>query len=102
MFKCKMPPSTWFVQFVRKNYYAVFGQQDSKKPKKPYSGAEWPTRLDVREVCEKELFRFIWPERLRAAQKTGFQVQNDPLDLIRPVCEKELFRRTWPTRLQKS
>ena len=80
MFKCKMPPSTWFVQFVRKNYYAVFGQQDSKKPKKPKkavirwrmahstwfaqfvrklfcciwpSGPEWPIGLDLRSLWQR-------------------------------------------------
>ena len=68
--KCTMPTSTWIAQFLqknyfavfghqiqngpfdfireflRKNYFALFGQKDSQKPKKPCSGAQWPTWLD--------------------------------------------------------
>ena len=41
-----MALSTSFAKFVRKNYFALFGQKDSEQPKKSISGAEWPTRLD--------------------------------------------------------
>ena len=47
MFKCTMPPSTWFVQFVRNNYYPVLRQQNSENLEKSYSDAKWPTRLNL-------------------------------------------------------
>ena len=89
----------------------------SKTPKSPKIRIQMqngPVDL-IRLVCEKELFRCIWPsgpewdirlnsrslwERIISlnlarttpkSPKSRVQVQNGPLDLIRPVYEKDYF-----------
>ena len=94
-FSCRMAHLTWFAQFVKNSYFAVFGQQDSKSLKKPCSGAEWPTRLNSLSFWEW----IISPHLARKTTKTlksRVQKLNAPFGLIRPVCEKKLFRHNWP------
>ena len=89
VFKCTIPTSTWIPQFVRKNYFALFGQKDSEKPKKPCSGAQWRTWLELLSFYERIISLYRVP------------VQNGRFDLIRLVCERKLFLRIWQARLQK-
>ena len=92
VFRCRMAHLTWFAHFVRKNYFALFGQQDSEKPKKPCLGAEWPIRLDSLSFWTRIISSYL-ANKTPKSLKNSVHVQNGPLDLIHPVSEKELFRR---------
>ena len=91
VFKCTMPTSTWIPKFVGKNYFALFGQKDSQKPKEPCSGVQWRTWLDSPSFYEIIISLYLAIEAPKSP-KSRVQVQNGPLDLIGLVCERELFR----------
>ena len=73
---------------MRTNYFAVFGQQYSKKP---CSVANWPLVL-IRPVCGKELFRRIWPEILRKAQKAVLRCRMAHSTWFAQFVRKNYFR----------
>ena len=100
VFKCTMPTSTWIPQFVGKNYFALFGQKDSQKPKEPCSGVQWRTWLDSPSFYEIIISLYLAIEAPKSP-KSRVQVQNGPFDLIRLVCERKLLLRIWQARLQK-
>ena len=86
---------------MKKNDFAVFGQQDSKDPKKLCSGAEWPTRLNSLSFSETIISPHLASKTTKTL-KTRAQKLNAPFGLMRPVCEIKIFRHNWPEDSDKT